>query len=75
MGFGKDGKGAIIHEQDFFALAGLAGQALITSDGSVLLDNDFRILKTELTAVLTGATSLEGAGLLLYMHEGDLTLA
>ncbi len=75
MGFGKDGKGVIVHEQESFALAGLAGQAFVQSDSAVLLDMDFRILKTDLTAVLTGMTSLEGVGLQLYMSEGELTAA
>ncbi len=75
MGFGKDGKGAIVKENTTFTIGGLAGQAFLTNDSDVALDSDFRILKTELTAVLTGITSLEGAGLILYMHEGDLTLA
>ncbi len=75
MGFGKDGKGVIVKEQESFALGGLAGQDLILSDSPILLDADFRILKTELTATLTGITSLEGIGLNLYMSEGELTEA
>ncbi len=39
------------------------------------MDEDFRILKTELTATLTEITSLEGAGLILYMTEGELSAA
>ncbi len=73
MGFGKDGKGAIVKEFTSFALAGLAGQDLILANAGVSLDQSFRILKTILTATLTGITSLEGAGLMLYMTTGDLT--
>ncbi len=75
MGFGKDGKGVIVHEQTVITLAGLAGQDLALANSAVVLDHDFRILKTELTAVLTGITSLEGAGLILYMAEAELTAA
>ncbi len=75
MGFGKDGKGAIIKEQTTFALTALAGQDLVADDSAVLLDEDFRILKSEVTCVLTGMTSLEGQGLILYMTESDLTSA
>ncbi len=73
MGFGKDGKGAIVKEQTTFALGALAGQALLGASSGVLLDSDFRILKSEITATLTGITSLEGAGLILYMSEGELS--
>ena len=75
MGFGKDGKGAIIKEDTSFTLGALAAQDVLATDSNVALDKDFRILKTELSAILTGVTSLEGAGLLLYMTEGDLTAA
>ncbi len=73
MGFGKDGKGAIVKEQDSFALGALAGQALVGNASNVSLDMDFRILRSDIMATLTGITSLEGAGLVLYMAEGDLT--
>ncbi len=73
MGFGKDGKGAIVKEQTTFSLGALAGQALIGANSGVVLDKDFRILKSDITCVLTGITSLEGAGLILYMSEGELS--
>ncbi len=73
MGFGKDGKGAIVKENTSFSLGALAGQDLILANSGVTLDESFRILKTELTATLTELTSLEGAGLMLYMGAGDLT--
>ncbi len=75
MGFGKDNKGVIVHEQTTVTLAGLAGQAYVQQNTAAQMDADFRILKTELTAVLTGITSLEGAGLILYMTEGALSAA
>ncbi len=73
MGFGKDGKGAILKEQTTFALGALAGQDQVIGTPSLLLDMDFRILRSDITAVLTGATSLEGVGLILYLLEADIT--
>ncbi len=75
MGFGKDGKGAIVKEQTEFTLGALAGQDAAGADSAVLLDMDFRILRSDITAVLTGMTSLEGKGLILYMSEGEITTA
>ncbi len=75
MGFGKDGKGVIVHEKTDITLAALAAQDYVQNDSGVVLDSDFRILKTELTATLTEITSLEGAGLILYMTAGELTAA
>ncbi len=72
MGFGKDGKGAIVKENSGFSLGALAAGDLALSSSSVQLDMDFRILRSDITAVITGATSLEGVGLILYMTEGDL---
>ncbi len=75
MGFGKDGRGVIVHERTDVTLAGLAGQDMALQGSNVALDEDFRILKTELTATMRGVTSLEGAGLILYMIEGDVDAA
>ncbi len=72
MGFGKDGKGAIVKEQTTITLGGLAGQDNIGQSSAVVLDMDFRILRSDITAVITGITSLEGIGLILYMTNGDL---
>ncbi len=75
MAFGKDGKGAIVKERTALTLAGLAFGSLVMGDSDVLLDMDFRILKSDITAVIRGLTSTEGNGLVLYMAEGDLTQA
>ncbi len=74
MGFGKDGKGAIIKEKVDFTLGALAGQAPQLANSTVLLDSDFRILKSIVTATLTGLTTGEGNGLHLYMTQGDLSV-
>ncbi len=75
MGFGKDGKGAIVREQTTISLGGLAGQDAVGVDSSVLLDADFRILKSEVTAVVRALTTTEGNGLILYMTQGLLSVA
>ncbi len=72
MGFGKDGKGAIVKEQTSIPLGALAAQDLAGVSSAVQLDMDFRILRSDITAVTAGSTSLEGQGLILYMTEGDL---
>ncbi len=72
MGFGKDGKGAIVKEQTVIPLGALAAQDMAGISSAVQLDMDFRILRSDIVAVLTAITSLEGAGLILYMIEGDL---
>ncbi len=74
MGFGKDGKGAIVKEQLAFTLGALAGQAPQLANSSVILDSDFRILKSIVTGVITGLTGSEGNGLLLYLTQGDLSV-
>ncbi len=73
MGFGKDGKGAIVKEQTNLSLGALAGQDTVLASSSVLLDSDFRILKSEITCVFRGISSLEGQGLILYMTNGILS--
>ncbi len=75
MGFGKDGKGAIVKEDTTLTLGALAVDDLVGVDSAVLLDMDFRILRSDITAVVRGITSLEGQGLILYMTQGILTTA
>ncbi len=75
MGFGKDGKGAIVKERTSLTLGALALASVAVDNSDVLLDSDFRILKSDITAVARTVTSLEGQGLILYMTEGDLTQA
>lgn len=60
-------------EQTTVALAALAAKDAVGDNSNVALDMDFRILKSEITAVVTGLTNSEGEGLILYMTEGDLS--
>ncbi len=75
MGFGKDGKGAIVKEQVTLTVGALAARDLVIGNSAVALDSDFRILRSDITACIVGMTSLEGQGVILYMTEGDLTEA
>ncbi len=73
MGFGKDGKGAILKEKTTITLGALAADSAVKGASGLLLDGDFRILKSDITAVIRAATSLEGQGLILYMINADLS--
>ncbi len=75
MGFGKDGKGAILREKTQVTLGALAADDVAANVSALALDGDFRILKSEITCTLRAITSLEGAGLILYMANADLTAA
>ncbi len=75
MGFGKDGKGAIIKENTAISIGALAGQGIVGVNSSVLLDMDFRILRADVTCVLRGLTAGEGNGLILYLSQGILATA
>ncbi len=75
IGFGKDGKGAILHEARSQALGALGNDSGILVGTKLALTEDFRMLKAELSAVVTNLTTAEGAGLVLYLVDGDLTLA
>jgi len=78
MGFGKDGKGAIIRENVTITVGNLAALTgiLSTAGGRVSdsLGDDFRILKTEFLVSKIDQTSDEGT-LFLYLVDGELTLA
>lgn len=79
MGFGKDGKGAILSEKPSVALSTLAqNTGIILTDNAIensLLER-FRIIKSEIVAAIQGGTFVAGDGpLLLYLVDGDFTLA
>ncbi len=80
MGFGKDGKGAILKDspsQPLLTLAASTGIILAGGNviGAALLER-FRIIKSEISARVTAATFAAGDGpIALYMVDGDLSLA
>ncbi len=73
MGFGKGGTGAIIREDSTVALGTLANKTGILV-GSITLGEDFRMLKSIITANVDGITQADGP-LELYLVNGELTLA
>ncbi len=80
MGFGKDGKGAILKDSPTEALLTLAANTgIILTGGNVIgaaLLERFRILKSEISAHIEGATFASGDGpVALYIVDGDLSLA
>lgn len=74
MGFGKDGKGVIIREQTQIALATLAVNTAIKATALVMAE-DFRMLKSEVFAVVDGITDTEGEGLLIGLADNELSVA
>ncbi len=75
MGFGKDDKGVIIREARSQALGALAAQAGILIGTKLAITDSFRMLKAVGSFVMDGLTSGESEGLLLFIANGDLTLA
>lgn len=74
MGFGKDNKGVIIRETDSVALTTIAEGSVKLLAG-LTLGEDFRMIKTVVTAVVTGLTAGEGVGLQLGIANGELSEA
>ncbi len=77
MGFGKDGKGAIIREDVTITVGALTAKTGILQTAGGIHDNmqeDFRVLKTLINGQEFGVTSGEAFSD-LYMSNGELTLA
>ncbi len=76
MGFGKGGTGAIIKERTSVALGTLNQNVATKIDGaSVVLAEDFRILKSEVFCKISGLTAGEGGGLHLGIANDELSVA
>ncbi len=74
MGFGKEGKGEIITEVRSQALGTLATATALLIGTKLATLEDFRILRSEIYAVITGVTAGEFEGLLFGLAEGSLTV-
>ncbi len=74
MGFGKDNKGVILQESRSQALLTLAASAGLLIGTKIATLERFRMLKTEMSAVVSGLTTGEIHGMRLYLIDGDLTL-
>ncbi len=74
MGFGKDGKGVIINQSDTISLLTLASNSVEIQDNPLVMTDSFRMLKTEGSATITGATLVDGDGPIdLYLVSTDLS--
>ncbi len=74
MGFGKQGTGVIIREHVAVALGTIGNNAVVKTT-SLVIEEDFRILKSEIFARVDGLTATEGEGLKFGMANGELTVA
>ncbi len=72
MGFGKDGKGAILRENFSITVADLADQAVIKASSQISLDEDFRLIKVEYLVSYEGHTSTD---LPIYVGVADNALS
>ncbi len=72
MGFGKNKTGVIIRENMTEPMLGLGDQAARLGT-DLILEDDFRMLKTEVTAEIVGMTANEQEGLLFGICDGELT--
>ncbi len=75
MGFGKDGKGVIINEKRNQALGALAADAGIFIGTKLATLERYRMLKSMINCTVIALTGSEGAGLTLYLADGDLSLS
>ncbi len=74
MGFGKDGKGTMIRENVDVALGALAADAVIKTT-SLAIEEDFRILRSEIYARVTAFTAADLGGLVFGIANGELSVA
>ncbi len=74
MGFGKDGKGAIITHADIITLSTLATNTALKQDAPLAITEDFRLIKMEIAAWLANGTVGEGP-IHLYLVNDELTVA
>ncbi len=74
LGFGKDNKGVIITEKRNQALLTLGQNTGLILGTKIAILERFRMLKSQVTFTFRGVTATEGAGYLLFLADGDLTL-
>ncbi len=75
MGFGKEGKGVIVGEARSQTLGTLANNTGILIGTKNAMTENYRMLKAEVYARITGVTANELKAGALYLANGDLTLA
>jgi len=67
--------GAIIREHQSQALGTLGADVALIIGGGVTLSEDFRILKSQVSAFVAALTAGEGQGLMLGVANGELSVA
>jgi len=75
MGFGKNNTGALLRENPSVALSTLASGVALKLTGSITPTEDFRMLKAEIGAGITGLTGNEGNQIFFGLCNGELTAA
>ncbi len=73
MGFGKDGKGIIIHQRAVIT-HGTPGNGTFVKGSALPIEEDFRIIKVEFSFFTTGVTAGEGP-LLIALAADNLSIA
>lgn len=77
MGFGKDGKGVIMHSQaggDSIASLASGTAVKLTTTGPSTLTEDFRLIKVELSAAVQNLTDNDGP-VMIGLADNELTIA
>ncbi len=72
MGFGKDGKGTIIVESQQITIGALGNGDAKKADAALALQEDFRIIKTEYSMMLTG-TIADGDHVWVGLADNELS--
>lgn len=74
MGFGKDGKGAIIRELGTITLGALGSTVSVKSGSQLAIEEDFRIIKSSVLLKVEGMTGNEGP-VIIGIADNELTVA
>ncbi len=75
MGFGKDGKGAILRESSSIDLGTLGAVTAIKADAALVLGDDFRLLKSEMMFTLERDLGGTDEAVLIGICDNELSVA
>ncbi len=75
MGFGKDGKGVIVHETNIITLGTLADNTVLLADGGIVLAEDFRSLKCEYFVGINEVIASGDGPIYFGIANGELSVA
>ncbi len=74
-GFGKDGRGVIIHENRSQAIGTFLTLTALLIGTKLNMTDAFRMLKSEIYVTISGLTAGDGEKMALYLAHGDLSIA